>query len=97
MFGAALALTSGSLAAINRFVTQPSRLVEVAALVAANLAATCLRFVLLRHWVFGVPRQGAEGAERGSEMTTIRLSGPPSPPDDPCTTTVHPPIQRSTR
>jgi putative flippase GtrA len=61
VFGAALLLTSGSLAAVNALVSQPSRLVEVGALVVANLAATCLRFVLLRHWVFGVSRVTSRG------------------------------------
>ena len=51
VFGAALALTSGSLALLN-LVTHPSRTVEATVLVVANLAATGLRFVALRGWVF---------------------------------------------
>ncbi|MEV6815030.1 dolichyl-phosphate beta-glucosyltransferase [Micromonospora sp. NPDC051296] len=46
-FALGLALTSGSLAALHA-VTDPGRAVELAVLVAANLAATVLRFVLLR-------------------------------------------------
>ncbi|MEV0723477.1 glycosyltransferase [Micromonospora purpureochromogenes] len=46
-FGLGLALTSGSLAALHA-ATAPSRPVELAVLVAANLAATALRFLLLR-------------------------------------------------
>ncbi|MGK5443577.1 glycosyltransferase [Micromonospora sp. URMC 105] len=46
-FGLGLALTSGSLAALHA-ITAPSRPVELAVLVAANLAATALRFLLLR-------------------------------------------------
>lgn len=57
VFALGLALTSGSLAALTTFTTHPSRLVEVAVLVMANLAATVLRFVLLRQWVFS--RKGA--------------------------------------
>ena len=51
VFGLGLALTSGSLALVHA-TTDPSRAVEVTALVLANLAATLLRFVLLRRWVF---------------------------------------------
>jgi putative flippase GtrA len=51
VFGLGLALTSGSLALVHAS-ADPSRAVEVTALVCANLAATLLRFVLLRRWVF---------------------------------------------
>ncbi|MEV7328415.1 glycosyltransferase [Micromonospora sp. NPDC093244] len=47
-FGLGLALTSGSLAVLHAVSVSPARSVEVAVLVAANLAATVLRFVLLR-------------------------------------------------
>ena len=53
-FGIGLALTSGALAAL----THPSRGVEVSVLVAANLVATVIRFVLYRTWVFGKSRAG---------------------------------------
>lgn len=46
-FALGLALTSGSLAALHAAGT-PSRPVELVVLVAANLAATALRFLLLR-------------------------------------------------
>ncbi|WP_433528695.1 glycosyltransferase [Micromonospora sp. CA-263727] len=46
-FGLGLALTSGSLAVLHA-VTTPGRAMELVVLVAANLAATVLRFVLLR-------------------------------------------------
>jgi putative flippase GtrA len=52
VFGIALAITSGALAGLHAFVEQPHRLVEVSVLVAANLLATAVRFVLLRGWVF---------------------------------------------
>ena len=53
-FGIGLALTSGALAALNH----PSRGVEVSVLVAANLVATVIRFVLYRTWIFGKSRAG---------------------------------------
>ena len=53
VFGLGLALTSGSLAALHAVAAEPPRVVEVGALVTANLLPTVLRFVLLRAWVFG--------------------------------------------
>jgi putative flippase GtrA len=55
VFALGLALTSGSLAVLAHTDPHPSRLVEITVLVAANLAATVLRFVLLREWVFARP------------------------------------------
>jgi len=52
VFGIALAITSGSLALLHTFVTDPHHLVELVVLVLANLVATAARFVLLRGWVF---------------------------------------------
>jgi putative flippase GtrA len=60
VFGAALALTSGSLAALHAFEASPARSVEVAVLVGANAAATVLRFALLRTWVFRSHRRPPE-------------------------------------
>ncbi len=57
VFGIGLALTSGSLALLTA-VAEPSRVVELVVLVAANLLATVVRFVLLRGWVFH-PRRTA--------------------------------------
>jgi putative flippase GtrA len=56
VFGLALALTSFALVALHALVTTPSRALELAVLVAANLVATILRFVLLRSWVFRARR-----------------------------------------
>ncbi|MFD6567966.1 glycosyltransferase [Micromonospora profundi] len=47
-FALGLALTSGALAVLHAAVAAPARPVELVVLVAANLAATVLRFVLLR-------------------------------------------------
>jgi putative flippase GtrA len=52
VFGIALAVTSGSLAGLHTLVGQPHRALELGVLVAANLVATLIRFVLLRGWVF---------------------------------------------
>jgi glycosyltransferase involved in cell wall biosynthesis len=59
VFGLALALTSGSLAALNTLDAHPARLAEVGVLVVANLAATAMRFVLLRQWVFASRRESS--------------------------------------
>jgi putative flippase GtrA len=52
VFGIGLALTSGSLAALNAATSSPAHSTELAVLIAANLAATVLRFLLFRAWVF---------------------------------------------
>jgi putative flippase GtrA len=52
VFGIGLAITSGALALLHT----PSRLLELGVLVAANLLATVVRFVLLRAWVFRAQR-----------------------------------------
>jgi glycosyltransferase involved in cell wall biosynthesis len=64
VFGIGLALTSGALALLHTF-GEPPRIVELLVLIAANLIATVVRFVLLRGWVFH-PRRTAQsvgGAE----------------------------------
>ncbi len=53
VFGIGLALTSGSLLALHSALSRPPAWAEVGVLVAANLAATVVRFLLLRRWVFG--------------------------------------------
>jgi putative flippase GtrA len=68
-FGIGLALTSGSLAALGP--SHPGRLAEVSVLIAANLVATVLRFLLFRHWVFGTRR--GSGPPRG--FSECRASG----------------------
>jgi putative flippase GtrA len=52
VFGIGLALTSGSLFALNAASSTPSHGTELAVLITANLAATVLRFLLFRAWVF---------------------------------------------
>ncbi|WP_399926958.1 glycosyltransferase [Streptomyces kanamyceticus] len=62
VFGIGLALTSGSLAALGAASGDPAHSTELAVLVAANLAATVLRFLLLRAWVFPDHRRDTTSA-----------------------------------
>ena len=56
VFGLGLAITSGSLRGLDPLVANPERLLELGVLLAANLVAGLLRFLLLRTWVFA-PRR----------------------------------------
>lgn len=58
VFGLGLALTGGALAALHRWTHQPGRSAEIMVLIAANLAATLVRFLLLRTWVFTADAHG---------------------------------------
>ncbi|MFY1677763.1 MULTISPECIES: bifunctional glycosyltransferase family 2/GtrA family protein [unclassified Streptomyces] len=75
VFGIGLALTSGSLAALNAATTDPAHSTELAVLIVANLAATVLRFLLFRAWVFrpaagdGPDPTRAPGHERSAYAT----------------------------
>ncbi|MFI5675407.1 glycosyltransferase [Streptomyces cellulosae] len=60
VFLVGLALTSGSLAVLHDVDPRPAGPTELVVLVAANLAATLLRFLLLRAWVFPGRRRGTE-------------------------------------
>jgi putative flippase GtrA len=57
VFALGLAITSGSLAALFAITAHPGRWLELGVLVAANLVATVLRFVLMREWVFAARRR----------------------------------------
>ena len=57
VFTVGLALTSGALALLHRTTPTPARGTEVGVLVAANLAATLVRFLLFRAWVFRTGRR----------------------------------------
>jgi putative flippase GtrA len=59
VFAIGLGLTSGSLAGVHAITAHPHRALELSALIGANLLATIVRFVLLRHWVFHPRRQRA--------------------------------------
>jgi putative flippase GtrA len=74
-FGLGLALTSGSLAVVG----QAGRLAEICVLLAANLVATVIRFLLYRYWVFGraerppdawAPERHAVATVHRTEMAT---------------------------
>lgn len=64
VFGIALGITSGSLGILHATSASPHRLVELGVLIAANLLATVVRFVLLRGWVFHPRRTATEGITR---------------------------------
>ncbi len=72
-FGIGLALTSGALAALGP--AHPGRITEVTVLIAANLAATVIRFVLYRHWVFGRPRRAPDAwHHQGQVISTVQTN-----------------------
>jgi putative flippase GtrA len=72
VFCLGLALTSGSLWGLHAATATPSRTAEVALLLVANAAATLLRFVLFRGWVFRprTPSTPADGIPAVLEMET---------------------------
>ncbi|WP_329039288.1 bifunctional glycosyltransferase family 2/GtrA family protein [Streptomyces sp. NBC_00178] len=65
VFAIGLALTSGSLAGLGAASGQASHSTELAVLIAANLAATVLRFLLFRAWVFPDRRPDGRDDRRG--------------------------------
>ena len=74
-FGIGLALTSGALAALHSGPAHPGRLAEVSVLIAANLAATVIRFLLYRHWVFGRPKDtSGTWHHQGQVIGTVHTS-----------------------
>ena len=70
-FAAGLVLTSGALAMLHAASPSPGRGTEVVVLVAANLAATLVRFALYRNWVFGSPRGGGAPPETSPPQTAL--------------------------
>jgi putative flippase GtrA len=56
VFAIGLGLTSGALTLLTLLAGTPGRWLELSVLVAANLLATVVRFVLLRAWVFRAQR-----------------------------------------
>jgi putative flippase GtrA len=74
-FGIGLALTSGALAVLHSGTARPGRIAEVSVLIAANLAATVIRFLLYRHWVFGRPKRGPDAwHHQGQVISTVHTS-----------------------
>ncbi|MDL2080793.1 bifunctional glycosyltransferase family 2/GtrA family protein [Streptomyces sp. GXMU-J15] len=70
VFAIGLALTSGSLAALNVASAEPAHSTELAVLIAANLAATVLRFLLFRVWVFPDRREDPAVTATASTAST---------------------------
>ncbi|MGP3986792.1 glycosyltransferase [Streptomyces sp. 3N207] len=66
VFAVGLALTSGSLAALDTAADDAPHGAELAVLICANLAATVLRFALFRAWVFSPRPEGARGTARST-------------------------------
>ncbi|QNP64123.1 glycosyltransferase [Streptomyces genisteinicus] len=89
VFGIGLALTSGSLAALDAAAGNPSHSTELAVLIAANLAATVLRFLLFRAWVFPERRHepaappAGDPARRTADDPALPADGPVLPAGDP--------------
>ncbi|MFF2298711.1 glycosyltransferase [Arthrobacter sp. NPDC058127] len=69
VFGIGLALTSGALALVHS-TTTPDRWGELLTVVAANLAATAVRFLLFRLWVFRQPAAQATAPTKQAKSRT---------------------------
>ncbi|AYG81620.1 Bifunctional apolipoprotein N-acyltransferase/polyprenol monophosphomannose synthase [Streptomyces hundungensis] len=82
VFAIGLALTSGSLAALDAAHAHAAHSTEVAVLVAANLAATVLRFLLFRAWVFPDRANAPGGATSPAAVTPETASSHPHPKGD---------------
>ncbi len=80
VFGMAWGLTSGSLALLHALAPGASARTELIVLTVANLAATLLRFVLLRLWVF---RARGRGGATAPATGPIRLPAGVAPPAAP--------------
>jgi putative flippase GtrA len=70
-FAAGLLFTSGALAGLHLISARPPRSAEVIVLLVANLAATGLRFLLYRSWVFRA-RPASPAQARQATVTTLR-------------------------
>jgi len=73
-FGTGLLLTSAALAALHAISARPPRAAELLVLLIANLAATAVRFVLYRRWVFDRNAPPAAG-----QPATARADSRPTP------------------
>jgi putative flippase GtrA len=78
VFAVGLGLTSGALAALHDLAPHAGRGLEVAVLVAAGAAATAVRFVAFRSWVFpeAVPRPNPS-------LSALSSTPSPSTPSEP--------------
>jgi putative flippase GtrA len=66
-----LAMTAAALAGLDWLVAEPSRGVEVAVIVGANLTATLAKFVLFRTWIFRASTSPATAAPTGPAATAV--------------------------
>lgn len=73
-----LALTSGSLAALDTASSDPGHSTELAVLVAANLAATVLRFLLFRAWLFPDRPAGSRPPAAGVDAASWEAGAAPA-------------------
>jgi putative flippase GtrA len=76
VFALGWGLTAGALGVLHAAVPGAPRGVELAVLVVANLAATLLRFVLLRRWVFRRRPSSAAATATASATTSATTSAP---------------------
>ena len=77
-FAIGLALTSGALAALHASAPEAGRTAELTVLVAANLAATLVRFGLYRSWVFRHPGPGSPPGADATAPFPVTCSTVPS-------------------
>jgi putative flippase GtrA len=87
-FGVGLAVTSTALAALHAAIPQPSRATEVTALVAANLFASMVRFVLYRSWVFRPRQTPPPLLAAASARTQAAIFGGSTAPGEPRNTAI---------
>jgi putative flippase GtrA len=78
VFGTGMIITSAALLTLGAVVANPGEAPQLAVLVGANAVSALLRFMLLRHWVFG-PRRLARRARSspgaGEEGRWFRSAG----------------------
>jgi putative flippase GtrA len=94
VFGLCLGLTTVALAGLDGLAPDASRAVEVAVLVAANAAATLLRYWLLRLWVFG-PRGGTTELRAGELQGLTACPTPRPRPAQPASRATTAPTHRA--
>jgi putative flippase GtrA len=74
VFALGWALTAGTLALLHAAAPAAPRVAELGVLVVANLVATLVRFILLRHWVFRPRGPGGSASNRGAAGAPIAIS-----------------------
>ncbi|MDQ0680765.1 glycosyltransferase involved in cell wall biosynthesis [Arthrobacter pascens] len=89
VFGLGLGLTSAALALVHS-TTTPGRWAELATVTAANLAATALKFLLFRLWVFRHPRPPAVPDGRAPKSGPAEFASTIASTEPPTTATLSP-------